>query len=679
MELQDLCMGCMAENGGAAVCPQCGFAESQVTTGGGLYLPPRTVLNERYVIGRVLGQGGFGIIYLAFDVTLNLKLAIKEFLPRELAARGADGVSVSVYQDQARQLFAYGLEQFLAEARTLARLSEHPGIVTVRDFFVANGTGYLAMSYLDGLTLKDYVARKGGRLPFLAGFRALLPVMDALREVHQLGLLHRDISPDNIYLTRDKQVKLIDFGAARVALGERSKSLSVIFKPGFAPEEQYRSKGNQGPWTDVYALAGTLYYAITGHVPPEALNRLAEDTLSPPSALGVDIPPAAEAVLLKALAVRADGRYPTVEAFQQELMRTTVNRKEQEASPAPVVQTQWEQPVKLFTPSTASKSFPHPVKRIRIEPLLASDSGTKKLLLKSLLTIGLILFFTFLIKKNISSPSHQHSVLPEEQRREEVTREETEADKWQKAEAEAKQNRQNFLSQLDEMSRREDASRQRVKADERKRVEVEAERKRVEVEAEQHQREEEAARQQVKANERQRVETEVKAKAAYRYRDNKDGTVTDVQTGYQWMRCSVGQKWTGLACTGQAMRYEWRMAFDVTSKLNSQDGYAGEHDWRIPNKAELLTLVYCSSSSPKTWNDTGAQCQGDYESPTIYQPIFQNMPKYFFWSASDIANFLPSHGRVGSSFVSIINFIDGSSSNYSAGSDAYVRLVRGGQ
>jgi formylglycine-generating enzyme required for sulfatase activity len=343
MELQDLCMGCMAENGGAAVCPQCGFAESQVTTGGGLYLPPRTVLNERYVIGRVLGQGGFGIIYLAFDVTLNLKLAIKEFLPRELAARGADGVSVSVYQDQARQLFAYGLEQFLAEARTLARLSEHPGIVMVRDFFVANGTGYLAMSYLDGLTLKDYVARKGGRLPFLAGFRALLPVMDALREVHALGLLHRDISPDNIYLTRDKQVKLIDFGAARVALGERSKSLSVIFKPGFAPEEQYRSKGNQGPWTDVYALAGTLYYAITGHVPPEALDRLAEDTLLPPSALGVDIPPAAEAVLLKALAVRATGRYPTVDVFQQELMRTAVNRKEE--APAPVVQPQWGQSV----------------------------------------------------------------------------------------------------------------------------------------------------------------------------------------------------------------------------------------------------------------------------------------------------------------------------------------------
>lgn len=209
MELQDLCMGCMAETGGVAVCPLCGFAESQATTGGGLYLPPRTVLNGRYVIGRVLGQGGFGIIYLTLDVTLNLKVAIKEFLPRELAARGADGVSVSVYQDQARQWFAYGLEQFLAEARTLARLSEHQGIVTVRDFFTANGTGYLAMSYLDGITLKDYVARKGGRLPFLTGFRTLLPVMDALREVHALGLLHRDISPDNIYLTRDNQARAI--------------------------------------------------------------------------------------------------------------------------------------------------------------------------------------------------------------------------------------------------------------------------------------------------------------------------------------------------------------------------------------------------------------------------------------------------------------------------------------
>ena len=176
------------------------------------------------------------------------------------------------------------------------------------------------MEYVEGVTLKEYLAKKGGQISFEEAKGIMMPVMDALREVHQAGMLHRDISPDNIYITTAAQVKILDFGAARYFAGEQSKSLSVILKSGYAPEEQYRSKGKQGPWTDVYATAATLYRVITGQTPPEALDRMAEDTLTPPSRLGVAIPPPAEQALLQALAVNAGQRFQTMGEFQQALL-----------------------------------------------------------------------------------------------------------------------------------------------------------------------------------------------------------------------------------------------------------------------------------------------------------------------------------------------------------------------
>lgn len=297
-------------------CPRCGWRA-------GLDNPPPalrlgTLLDGRYRLGRVLGHGGFGITYLAWDENLELRLAIKEFLPRNSATRAADGVSIAVYAPPADEQFAYGLERFLEEARALARFDQHPGIVNVKTFFRANGTGYCVMDYVEGLTLKQYLAKQPeGRVSFEQAFRLLLPVMEALRVVHKAGLLHRDVTPDNIYLSRSGRVKLLDFGAARFALGERSQSLSVILKPGYAPEEQYRTRGQQGPWTDIYSLAATLYRAITGQVPPDALDRLEEDSLVPPSQLGVAITPEQEAVLLKALAVRASDRFQDIESLEQ--------------------------------------------------------------------------------------------------------------------------------------------------------------------------------------------------------------------------------------------------------------------------------------------------------------------------------------------------------------------------
>ncbi len=297
-------------------CSHCGWQVGQDNPPPALALG--RVLDGRYRVGRVLGHGGFGITYLAWDDNLHLRLAIKEYFPRDSAGRGADGVSLAIYSGQAGDQFAYGLERFLEEARTLAHFDQHPGIVTVKNFFRAHGTGYCVMDYVEGITLRQYLDQQpGGRISVADALQLLTPVMDALRAVHKDGLLHRDLAPDNIYLTQDGRIKLLDFGAARFAASEHSKSLSIILKPGYAPEEQYRTKGRQGPWTDVYGLAATLYRAITGQVPPEALDRLDIDDLVPPSRLGVAIKPEQEATLLRALAVKARDRFQSMAELQQ--------------------------------------------------------------------------------------------------------------------------------------------------------------------------------------------------------------------------------------------------------------------------------------------------------------------------------------------------------------------------
>lgn len=285
-----------------------------------MYLPQGTILNNRYVVENVLGHGGFGITYSAYDKTLNVRVAIKEYLPRQLATRAEGQTKISIYTGEARQHYQYGLRKFLEEAQSVAQFAHHPNIVSARDYFEAHGTAYMVMEYVEGVTLKEYLEKKGGRISFEEAQGIMMPVMDALREVHQVGLMHRDISPDNIYITSAAQVKVLDFGAARYAAGEQSKSLSVILKPGYAPEEQYRSSGKQGSWTDVYAVGATIYKCITGKTPPDALDRKEEDTLEPPSRLGVAIPAAAEQALLRALAVSAPQRFKSMEDFQQALL-----------------------------------------------------------------------------------------------------------------------------------------------------------------------------------------------------------------------------------------------------------------------------------------------------------------------------------------------------------------------
>lgn len=310
-----LCMGCMAPKGSVVTCPDCGWCEG-APQDSSLQLPPRTILANSYVLGKALGQGGFGVTYLAWDIKEEQKRAIKEYLPAMFATRSKDGRTVTPSSGQNRETFSYGLKKFTGEAEVLKHLAGHPNIVGVHDFFQTNGTAYIVMDYLEGITLKQYLEGKGGKIPFATAFKVLTPVMDALREVHAANILHRDISPDNIYLCYSGPVKLLDFGATKQAIGEHSVSVAAIFKAGYTPLEQYLSEAKQGPWTDVYALGATFYRSMTGRIPPNAWERAEHDDLRPPSSLGVTIPQSAESALMQALAVRPESRWHSVSEFQ---------------------------------------------------------------------------------------------------------------------------------------------------------------------------------------------------------------------------------------------------------------------------------------------------------------------------------------------------------------------------
>jgi serine/threonine protein kinase len=347
MNWKTLCMNCMQNDTGDPICPACG-SPFDLPPKNTLQLAPRTMLHDQYLIGRALGHGGFGVTYLAWDIGLETRLAVKEYLPHGVVGRGAGETKVSSYSAQTQQEFEWGLDRFLEEARTLKKFSTSPGIVAVDTIFRDNGTAYLVMEFLDGWTLDEFLKRRGGKITFETTLRIMLPVIDALAAIHADGVLHRDISPDNIYLTRDGKVKLIDFGAARNALGQKSRNLSIILKEGYAPEEQYRASGVQGPWTDVYATAATMYHCVTGKAPQPSLDRLAEDKVQRPSELGIDIDSAAERAIMVGMSLRAADRFQSMEDFKAVLtgsatvtamMRAYVPAKEtaKEAAVVPVV------------------------------------------------------------------------------------------------------------------------------------------------------------------------------------------------------------------------------------------------------------------------------------------------------------------------------------------------------
>ena len=295
-------------------CPQCGFDLADNREKFPTALQAGMVLNDRYIVGRVLGQGGFGITYLAFDTQLQAKVAIKEYMPGEIAAR-VEGAAVSVMADTRSEDFAYGAERFREEARTLAKFIGHPNVAGVSSYFDENGTSYFVMDYIEGISFKSYIANAGGRVSTDEALNVMIPVLRALTAVHAEGVIHRDVTPDNIYISRDGNVKLLDFGSARYSIGDKSKSLDVILKVGYAPKEQYIRRGRQGPYTDVYSCAACLYGALTGVLPPESLDRLEEDELVPVSQVLPDIPEWLDRAILKGLAVQPENRFQSAAEF----------------------------------------------------------------------------------------------------------------------------------------------------------------------------------------------------------------------------------------------------------------------------------------------------------------------------------------------------------------------------
>jgi len=229
---------------------------------------------QEYRLEQVLGAGGFGMTYLAWDSHLEKPVAIKEYLPGELAIRGADANVVPLSPEREAD-YRWGLERFLQEARTLARF-EHPNIVRVLRYFEANRTAYMAMDYERGDPLKT-VLQHNPQPPEALLKELARPLLDGLAAIHAGGFLHRDIKPDNIVVRASGQPVLIDFGAARNAVGGTTRNLTAVLTPGYAPLEQYSGDGRQGPWTDLYAFAGVLYRAVTGHAPPDAVSRLKDD------------------------------------------------------------------------------------------------------------------------------------------------------------------------------------------------------------------------------------------------------------------------------------------------------------------------------------------------------------------------------------------------------------------
>ncbi len=274
-----------------------------------------------YCFGKVLGSGGYGITYQGEETALGRSVAIKEYLPNSFARRSSDGTTVKPRDAKQLELFAWGIERFRQEAETLVQL-QHPNIVRVLRYFAANGTAYIVMVYEEGTSLGERL-REGATLPE-AELRALLePLLSGIETVHKARFLHRDIKPDNIYLRGDGSPVLLDFGSARQAIGARTQAITSIVSPGYSPFEQYgKSAGDQGPWTDIYALGATLYRCIAGKRPPPALDRVAGGgRMAPAVELGQgDYDPALLRAIDAALRLRAEDRPQSIAALRA-LMR----------------------------------------------------------------------------------------------------------------------------------------------------------------------------------------------------------------------------------------------------------------------------------------------------------------------------------------------------------------------
>ena len=309
----NLCVNCMSDMGEASICPKCGYDE-HTSTQSGSFIKRRTILNGRYIVGNAMGQGGFGITYIGFDMLLNTKVAIKEYFPMGSSVRNND-VTGNTVQWTSSEFADFdwkaGCEKFITEAQKMAKLNSVAGIVSVHDTFYENETSYIVMDYVEGVTLKKYLLNNG-----LISHEKIVslfsPLLKSLAKAHKNGLIHRDISPDNIMINEDGELMLLDLGAAKDLNINNNEVSMPVMKMGFSPAEQYITKGDIGPWTDVYAMCATIYFCLYGKVPPDSMERLMSDELAFPATAFGKLPDNIISTLQNGLACRKEDRIQTM-------------------------------------------------------------------------------------------------------------------------------------------------------------------------------------------------------------------------------------------------------------------------------------------------------------------------------------------------------------------------------
>ena len=325
------CFGCMEETT-SNPCPHCGYLHQEQNLQG-YVLQPGTILHGKYLIGKVLGQGGFGITYIGWDLALSRKVAIKEYFPAACVSRDTNlTTNLQWYHtEQAQEAMNAGQEMFLKEARKMNTVASIPQVVHVQDIFQDNCTSYIVMNYIYGETLAKRISRTGP-LPWQTAMALLLPIADAMQTVHDAGLIHRDLSPDNLMLKTDGSIIILDLGAAKdLNLSSGASSMQVA-KGGFSPMEQYVMRGNSGPWTDVYSLAATMYFALTGVVPPSAVERMDQDNLRWNLPQLRDVPPHVIALLQQAMAVQIKDRIQSMRDFAEGLRKKNAKKNTKKKS-----------------------------------------------------------------------------------------------------------------------------------------------------------------------------------------------------------------------------------------------------------------------------------------------------------------------------------------------------------
>ena len=314
------CLNCMQEfDDICGVCPHCGYIPGQPAKQP-FELKPGTKLKNRYVIGTEIGAGGFGITYKAWDEMLAQIVAVKEYYPSAIGIvnRNPGEAKVIVCSGKSEEEFEKGRQRFLIEAKYMSKFIANPNIHHVYDFFSANGTSYIVMEFLSGITYKNFIRQSGnGQIDWTAAVKVTRSVLNALRDFHKAGIIHRNINPDNVFILENSEIKLIGLDTAKWP--DEENVLSCILTPGYAPPELYQRKSRQGPWTDIYPVGAMLYRVIVGRVPDESINRAVRDEMVPPKELVENLPDYVNNAIMRAMAVNPKHRFQNVDQFEEAL------------------------------------------------------------------------------------------------------------------------------------------------------------------------------------------------------------------------------------------------------------------------------------------------------------------------------------------------------------------------